>query len=249
MEKIEIDTIFSAGFRCHSPDLLKSFGLRKKSGPFDYMFIDLQTLFEVIGTGFEDFCSDIVVFNRDKRTCDSYYRKHNYSTDLFTELYDNPIVYMRENLSANNFVINQNYLDTAHSNNLYDWPKICIFAHHDITKKYVYDTFMRRIDRFKAANPKRTCLLYISKILTITNLEEHMDSMIQMKKDKGVSMYLIAILCCDRLESSIHFKDNVLFIVRNVGSYDAQLNYGVGTDNNLDWTGDVAVMKEYFTFT
>lgn len=48
MDKITINYIFSAGFRCYSPDTLKEFGLRPFSGPFDYLFIDIESVFTLI---------------------------------------------------------------------------------------------------------------------------------------------------------------------------------------------------------
>ena len=64
---IEINFIFSIGFRCYSPDFLYKYKLRKISGPFDYLFIDIETVFDNINNDFDKFLSDIVFINKNKK--------------------------------------------------------------------------------------------------------------------------------------------------------------------------------------
>ena len=59
--------IFSIGFRCYSPDFLKTHHLRKISSPFDYLMVDIETAFHAIHTQFEDYLHDIVLFHKNKQ--------------------------------------------------------------------------------------------------------------------------------------------------------------------------------------
>jgi hypothetical protein len=95
---------------------------------------------------------------------------------------------------------------------------------------------------------EKTCLFHITKILTIPNIEEYMDNMIQLKVLYSIHSYIIVIVCCDNLDDAYYFKEGVLFIVKKVEPYSEQINKGERTDNNLDYTREINIMKQYFNF-
>ena len=49
---IEIEYIYSIGHRCNCPDFLKYYNLRNISGPFDYLYVDIDTCFDNIQNNF-----------------------------------------------------------------------------------------------------------------------------------------------------------------------------------------------------
>jgi len=241
MSLINIEYIFSVGFRCTSPEALKSVGLRPFSGPFDYMFIDIETVFKLMVRNMDNFLSNIVVFNKSKNSV--------YDLNVFNVLTKNDIGYMCDNYNTMDLRINSNYLDKQLSNNLYDWNAICIFHHHDISKPSIYDSFQRRVERFNYAirnHSNKTCLFYITKILHITNLIEYMQEFIRMKNKYNIHTYITIILCCDNYNSDHYFSDNVLFIIKKVDPYNIQIK--TGTDNNLCYNYEFGLMKQYFHF-
>ena len=243
MSTIEIKYIFSAGFRCNSPDTLKRFGLRPFSGPFDYLFIDIESVFKLIDLKMSPFLHDIVVFNKNKQ--------QNYFLNKLNDLNNKKVCYMSHDYNNIDLRINTNFLDDNLPGNLYDWDKICIFHHHDIIDKNTYEVISKRVDRFNKimeTDYEKTCLFHITKILTIPDIHEYMNSIIRLKLLYSIHSYIIVIACCDNLENTHQFKENCLFIFKKVSPYNNQIKEGQGTDNNLDFTYEINIMKNFFSF-
>jgi hypothetical protein len=55
----EINYVFSVGYRCNSVEFLRRFEVSKFSGPFDWMYIDLETSLMNIHNRFEFYLDDI----------------------------------------------------------------------------------------------------------------------------------------------------------------------------------------------
>lgn len=243
MELININYIFSAGFRCYSPDFLIFYNLRPFSGPFDYLFIDIETVFKLIYKKMDNFLNNIVIFNKSSNI--------TYELNILNELNNKYVCYMAHDYNNYDIRINTNYIDKELSGNLYEWNSICIFHHHDIYDSSIYNTIIKRVERFKNIiknNSQNTCLFHITKILHINNITEYIDSMINMKNKYQIDTYIIIIMCCDNLEDNHYFKDNILFIIKKVDSYDIQINSNIGTDNNLDYGKELQIIKQYFNF-
>ena len=238
----EIEYIFSAGFRCYSPDTLKTYGLRPFSGPFDYLFIDIDSVFKLINLKMSPFLNDIIVYNKNKQ--------QNYNLSIINDLNEKNVCYMSHDYNNIDLRINVNFLDDKLSGNLYEWDKICIFHHHDICNKEIYDNISKRVDRFNKIMEKhyeKTCLFHITKILTI-DIQEYIDNIIRLKLLYSIPCYITIIVCCDNLEDTCYFKCNILFIVKKVAPYSKQIVEGYGTDNNLDYTHEINIMKQIFNF-
>ena len=130
MDKITINYIFSAGFRCYSPDTLKEFGLRPFSGPFDYLFIDIESVFTLINNKMSHFLDNIVIYNKLKQ--------QNYHIRSLNDLNEKNICYMAHDYNTVDLRINTNFLDDTLSGNIYDWDKICIFRKGKSSLQSIY---------------------------------------------------------------------------------------------------------------
>lgn len=70
---IEINYVFSVGHRCNCVNFIKKNNLRKISGPFDNMFIDLESCFENIEKNFLNFLSNMLLINKNENKLVKYY--------------------------------------------------------------------------------------------------------------------------------------------------------------------------------
>lgn len=251
---IQINYIFTLGYRCYSTDFIETHKLRKMSGPFDYLYIDFETALTLINDKFNNFLNDIVLLNKNYKTIKLFYNKNTTTiNNNFYELLKNDITYMSQNYNCNNLFINQNYLDTNNlSNNLYNWKSICIFLHHDLLDNNIYKKIKMRCDRFTDILYKyneSTALLYITKIITCNNIIEYIDNIIETKKHFNINAYIIMIINCDNIESSHYFYDidKCLFIIRNVENYDTQ-NFKYKIDNSTDYADELKIILQYFDF-
>lgn len=243
--RIDIQYIFSAGFRCYSANGLKNFGLRPFSGPFDFMYIDIETVFKLIHNKLVNFLSDAIVFNKTLNK--------SYDIPALNELNKKNICYMAHNYNFGNIILNKNYLDDVLSGNLYDWKQICIFNHQDLTNKQVYNNMQRRVARFNKIiieNSFKTCLFHITRILTISNITDYMNDMIRLKQKYSINTYIIIIICCDNLDNTHYFKDSILFIIKKVDSYAVQIKT-LEIDNRcdcLDYKSEFDIINQVFNF-
>ena len=137
----KLNFIFSVGYRCNSVDFLKRYNLRQYSGPFDYLFIDLETSFQIINNKFDNFLNDIIVFHKNQKKLELVYNKNTSECEnKFYELIKNDIGYMAHNYNNNLLFINQNYIEKNKlSHNLYDWNRECIFLHHNLLDTNIYN--------------------------------------------------------------------------------------------------------------
>jgi len=248
---INIDFIFSIGYRCNSSDFLKKYQLRSMSGPFDYMFIDIETAFDIIYDDFKNFLTNIVVVNKNNKTKELYYNAKSIDQRIHTIL-DKNIRYMRHDYNNTNLIINQNYIDKTHSN-IYEWNRICIFHHHDIRGKITYDTIQKRVNRFKDIYENKIyqkCLFYITRIVDTNHMESYKNIVRALKKQKHIDCYIIIIICSDRFDDDYAFEDDILFIIKRVESYDQQLKkYHVDNDINFNYINfdkEYSIIKKIF---
>lgn len=238
-----IEYMFSVGFRCNSTETLKAWGLRQMSSPFDYILIDIESAFQLIHQKMNIFLKDIVVFNKDKRK--------RYSIKALNQLNGKDVCYMGHDYNKLDLRINSNFIGDTLSGNMYDWERICIFIHHNICIKNESDIIQKRVDRFNRIIQKsseKTCLFHITKILTIPDILGYMNNVIRLKKKYCIHTYIIVIICSDNLEDTSYFLENILFIVKKVDSYDIQIKKAQPTDNNLDYTNELNIIKQHFNF-
>mgnify|MGYP000436068442 CR=1 FL=1 len=245
---ITINFIFSIGFRCYSPDFLKHHNIRNISGPFDYLFIDMETAFDNINNNFNLFLKDIVVVNKKQKINKIYYSNKKINKQILDFTKNKVIGYMSHNYNNVNLIINQNFINDT-SSNLYNWDRICIFRHHNITEKSTYDIVYKRVNIFKNIYKKRKkdiCLFYITKIIETENIEQYQKKIYDMKKKYNINCYIIIIICSDKLDDHYIFENDILFIIKKVNDYQYQYHNNIGTDNNLNYYKEYNIIKKIF---
>lgn len=141
MEKININNVFSIGYRCITDDFLVKINIRKYSSPFSYMVIDYKTVFNFIYTNFNKFLDAKYIQNNNK-------------------------FYWCENIWGKNLFFHTSLLpDYSKSIILSDWDSVCIWNHHNLFTEGT--TIMKRAARFKKIlnnKPETMLLLCIDKI-------------------------------------------------------------------------------------
>lgn len=249
----EIKYIFSGGYRCYSPQFLQRYGLRNISGPFDYLFIDIETVFENIHNQFNKFLSDITLVNKNLNKLEIFYSQNAIDQKLHEFLSRRNLVYMRHNYNNHNLLINQNFLENT-PNNLYDWDRICLFFHFNIIEKEVFDKIYKRVNIFKKLYElysKHMCLFHITKITSLNDFNEYKKYILNLKAKFNIACYLIVIICCDNMDDHYEFENDILYIIKRVKDYDYQLTNCTGTDNNvhtLDYTRENNIIRNVFNF-
>lgn len=253
--KPTIQFIFSAGYRCYAVDFLVCHGLRKFSVPFDYLYINLETVFKLIDNKLSDFLSDIVIVNKNQSMCILTNPRNTSHIKDNVFLWANKVVsYMKHDYNHLNLRINQNYLDDSGkdlSSNMYEWDNICSFHHHDLTKHDVFNKIQMRCERFNSTLEEHrgsSALFHITKIVHCDDIRAYMTSIIDMKNKYNFGdSYVIMIICCDNLDDTHYFNeaDKCLFMIKRVESYDVQLEkYEV--DNMFSYENEYNIMMEYF---
>jgi hypothetical protein len=235
-----INFIFSIGFRCYSTDFLNKFKLRKFSGPFDYLFIDLETSFKIINDKFDNYLCDIILFNKNLKKIELFYKKNTIDIDK-----------MAYNHNHDNLIFNQNYLYNKLNKNLYEWETICSFHHHNILDNNIYNSIKQRCERFNNILDKyneTTALFYITKIVNYINIVDYMNKIIELKQKYCIKCFVIIIINCDNIEDDNYFNENnkCLFIIKKVANYENQLSKNQ-VDNNLDYKNEFDIILKYFT--
>ena len=279
-----IKYLFSIGFRCNSVNALKNHGLRKCSGPFDYMYIDLESCFEFISKKFEDFLDPehIILINKKKSQI-----MYNTSVDenIISFIKQPLITYMAHDYSGINIIMNTSILSSEGQHpvdapqrhpvdaprrhpvdapqrqlksNLYDWDRICIFHHHDITETSVRNKISNRckiLNDIYANHKDELCLFHVTKI--INNFEIYKEEIKNQIDKYNIKCSMVIIVCiCMSFEHKTVQIGKVLFILKEVPSYDIQSSnvqytleqskYDIGTDNNFHFEKEIQIMRSLF---
>lgn len=250
--KLKLNFIFSCGYRCLSTDVLKNNNIRKMSCPFDYLFIDLESVFKIINNNFENFLNDIIIYNKNENKNELIYKKNYIETDNNLNLLEN-VSYMKECYNNNTLLFNKNYtyfkIKDKKTMDLYEFESICEFHHHDITNDNVYEKMKIKIDRFINILKKdySIAMLYITRILKIENINVYINNILILKKKYNINYYLIIVVNCDNLEDQHYLCDNNLFIIKKVKSYEIQTLTNL-TDNIDSYYNEFNIIQKYFTF-
>ena len=245
---ITINFIYSIGFRCYSNSFLKNFNIKPISGPFDSIFIDIETVFENINNNFDIFLSDIVIINKNKKQQNIYYSNKEISKKITNFTENKNIGYMRDNYNDKDLIINNNFINYTPSN-LYYWDRICLFLHHNITNKQIYDQINKRVNIFKNIYKNRNndlCLFYITKIIEEDNFENYKMVINNLKNKYNINCYIIIIVCSEKWNNDYTFENNILYIIKKVKNYNYQYN-NYGTDNNLNYEKKNKIINKIFS--
>lgn len=246
---IEVNYMFACGGRCNSTDFMTAYKLRQISSPFDYIIVDLETVFTAISNSFSNFLTDVVLLSAQENRLELHYSKE--TTEVSEKLKSFKALdwrgYMNADYTKNTLLINQNFIDNT-PGNVYDWNRCCIFLHHWIGDMGKNASIERRANIFKNIynrDPRNLCLFCVTKILEIEDFESYKDYIKKLRSKYDISCYLIMIVCSDRLEESHLLDDLTLYIVKRVPSYKIQSHW---TDNNIDRTFDKEreIISQYF---
>jgi hypothetical protein len=255
---ITINYWFSVGYRCNATDFSVKYGFRKMSSPFDYMFLDFNSMLRIIHNKFDDFLNDTVVLDGHYNTLINYKSKnHVWVKPEFYPLLKMPIRYVRESFLKTFIRFNQNYTTVesgeSFTENMYDWPNICIHNHHNVTDDNVLAYMQTRCDRFLKAfetNYKKTILFHITKILSGLDIRQEIMRVLELKNKYNNRAHMVYIMCCDDKNNDHFFVDRCLFIVKQVPYYDTQFEEH-GTENDikyLNYDKENQLIREYFEF-
>jgi hypothetical protein len=249
---IEIDYLFSIGHRCSSLDFLIHHNLRKMSGPFDFVGLDIETAFDNIETKFTKFLQNLVILNLNhKKVFFQNFSKYCYIEKKLLKLKN--LNYMRDNYNFRNVAINHNYMPTIINENIYTWDRYCIFLHYNMLNPAALTKIQNKFTIFNkiyAQKSEKTCLIYNSKILKNENIQNTINFIKNLKYKYNIKSYLIIFLCCEDLinEYSI-FENEILFIIKKVNSYEAQYKkYGTDMDIFLNTNDDLSLIQKHFSF-
>ena len=255
-----IKYVFAVGHRCYASDAIHRNMLRKFSSPFDFMIMDYSSAFEAINDKLVKFTKDIIICNKGIKRADIMQKQ--YTTDVspkFAKLINNSndLCYMRHNYNNRKISINQNYLPDELDPNMYNWKKCCIFLHHDLEDKFIVDTLNNRCNRFNYVIGTYTddiLLFYISQIVSKDKVKEHIDDILNKKKQNNIRSYLAIIICSNDIEKETFVnnkEEKALIFLRKVSDYNTQYqNNSVDNDANVYnyYTKEINIIKEHFIF-
>jgi hypothetical protein len=230
IEKHTINCIFSIGADSNSGNFLTTFNLRKLKSPLDFIYVDFETALRLISEKFENYLSDIVLFNKNAKRVELFYVKNtNKINDKFYSLLKNTnICHMKTNHNKNNLLFNQNYLDESNDENFANWESMCIFYNNDILNETIYNSMKGTIKTFNTTFDKyneTTCLFFITKL--INNYHNYIDKLIHIKKKYNIHCFMIIIINCDNINDHyIYDEENkCLFIIKKIETKWHTINY------------------------
>ena len=245
---IEIEYIYSIGHRCNCPDFLKYYNLRNISGPFDYLYVDIETCFDNIQNNFKLFFSDIVCFFKKENILSIHNSKQQINKKLNILVESDKVYYIAQNYYNTHLVINQNYINNV-SNDLYEWDRICISTHHNFIDNKTHKMIKERADIFMDIYNRffeKMILFHFTKINEDNELDRYKKYVFDLKNKYMIKSYIVIIVHSSSIEESHYFENNILFIVKKVNSYKVQLETK-GIDNNrLKYKKELEILNKYF---
>jgi len=237
MTRKEIKYSFSIGYRCNSVQFLRRYEMSKFSGPFDWMYIDIESAVENIANYFKVYLIDIAVIKKDENILELINpEKYDSVRDDIKMFFDGTPVYMKQGYSGQLLPINQNYSNPK-SNDIYRWDRVCVFLHHDFRKDDEIEKIRIRISRFNEAtakSPEDALLLYVSKILDDTTVSAEIDRLSSLYGTLDKRLNIVSVLCFPHEGERHVMIDNMLFIIKKVPGYQEQYET-YETDNNFEW--------------
>jgi len=223
-DKVNINNVFSLGFRCNSDEFLLNFlKIRKYSSPFSYMVIDINTALNFIANNFE-----------------------NYTNKDFIEPGKNTYTFNKHIWSCNNVhkcsIIESDYQD------ILDMEKVCIWNHHYLYDENTVKSINRRsfhlLDCLKKF-PDRTLLFYIEKIQNYGEKKCYFDKNIL---DNYACNFLILIPLLNFNSDPLVFCDNsrikIIYFKSNLES-----RWSVDTNRHIEeWNKLQILINELYNF-
>ena len=220
---INIDNCFTIGYRCTADSFLKYLNIRKYSGPFSYMVIDLETALYFIKNNFKNYFDVISIKN------------HNY---LWNNKKWSPHLYFNKKFIPNNIEISKN-------------KRICCWNHHDLSSLDVKNSINRRINHLLySLKTNNTLLLYISNIKI--NKDES-KSLIKLSNDFLIninSKYVYILILCPLINyennpiiNKISNNINIIYYKSNMEGHINDI-----TNNKIRWDLVKKLILENYNF-
>lgn len=128
----------SIGPYCDTTEILKLFGLRNKSYPFDWIFSSLEIVYLCISDRFQTFL--------DRKYLLPGKTEHSTRHSVYNHLLDTEILQRR--------YLEQNLKYKPSEGNLHN--------HHDLRNDSHFDIIQRRCNRFISQMSQKTCLVYFN---------------------------------------------------------------------------------------
>lgn len=247
---MEINYVFAIGRRCNATIFLNHYVLRIYSSPFDWTIIDFETSIENIKTNFKKYLNDIVIYRKNKMKRLIY--SNNEINPFFKEMDGLDIGYMALNWNDQTLRLNQNYLPTGRSGNLYTWDRICLFVHPLVEDEVHRNKVRSRIGNFNMVFDKHhdtTLFFYISEIIEVADIERRkMEFVNIVNKYEMTNPFFIVLTVGEDIEARVERVGNVWFCTIPVPSYESQFSAGFDENNlgALDFDKVYSLLKQTF---
>lgn len=204
----------SIGRCCGTTDFLRAGYFTRFNSPFEWMFIDFQTVIENIEKRFQGYMDNIIVYNVDLK---SKIMVRSTTIDPRLNDLDKFTINNRgECYSGVKLRINQSYLpDKITTGDIGKWERICIFHHLDITNLLEMERIQKRINIFNLLMDKykeNTLLVYITDNYLLFR-EEYFRKLYKL----DVPLF---ILCNNCTLESISSLDNITIYCRSSKTSD-----------------------------
>lgn len=244
---ISMINIITIGFRCTTDKILDLYNMRKFSGPFSSLLVDLETSLILLKTNFKDYFTDIKKI------------KHN-----------GDIKYLSHWRMTKEFWVNTKFTECIQNKNIYDLSRYLIWNHHNMYKQDIIETFKRRINRIITLLNNDNCiLLFIGKIYKDNNIDEFIHNSIEPIVEKhNLSNKLVYVLPFtnpkyNNYDTRLYYSRNKLNIyllkttpISKLVEETVKQNIKVTplldtdhNDSNINWTGLIKNIKSFLDNT
>lgn len=249
---IEINYIFSIGWRCSSTLFLEKLGLRSFSSPFDNMFCDLESSLKLIKNEMNGFLENVIMIRQDENEITPI--SNPIVPEEYYDLTSKEIFWSSKSWSDHRLFINIEYNPKGKlPQDINQWDPIWIMIHDDLRNTDIKETYNRRIIRFtKIINKfsEKTMFFFLSKILSFKTLKDFKKKYTDLLDLYAPKQYVCLVLCSDLLEKNEHllYKEKYLLIFKKVPPFEDQQKIGL-TENDtdkVDYSEELALIRKYF---
>ena len=220
---LQINNIFSIGYRCNTDEFLNNFlQIRKYSSPFSYMVIDIKTALHFINDNFKNYTNtefimpgkNTYTFNKHKWTCNNIHKCS---------------------------IIKNDYVD------ILDMDTVCIWNHHNLYDKAQIDTFNKRGKHLLEClqnKPNTMLLFYIEKIQKYDPKNSYFDKTI-LEKYNCNFLILIPLLNFNS-EPFLFYDDTKIRIIYFNSNLES---WGTNIDSHIDeWNKLKILINKLYNF-
>ena len=253
---VEINYIFSMGWRCSATLFLHSLGLRSFSSPFDNMFCDLESSLRLSKNKMNGFLDNIIMIKQDQNQIYLVREGMIHEVpDNFKKLNEQEIMWDYKSWKDHRLFINTEYNPKGElSQDVNTWDPIWVMIHDDLREKDMIETYNRRITRFNKIIekfPEKTMLFFLSKVLDFDDFAGLQKRYIDLLDKYSPEQYVCLVLCSDKIEEEtfLFYKEKYLLLFKRVPSLKEQQKNGGLTENDtdkVDFTREISLIRQHF---